>query len=458
MTAITKMGRWWEPQAEERAQPGVLRIQEDGSASLELIGGFDLRTIEPHGSGYAVAAGSRDLDTLFGECEGEPITLFRSLELESRGSFFSGAPTFQRLHVHRVILGAHIEAEDTPSFRSAAFEIENLTAFLAAPTFAYDRSGAENSAAFAETHPETVEIDGWKITADRATEGFNYANTRGGVRVEGEARAVIRATPTKPTSLEEFDSLALELTDLVTLAAGDACGLIRLRLELTEKATSPVSSDQTIDVPIWVESFGQRIHTARPDTATTNAPIFTCGNKPFSETIANWLPLRRKASNACNVFFGTEYSPGGFMETRLISIGIAAEALHAALYGDATEMPAQDFQRIKETMLGALEDEAERAWVKHSFHNRPTLRQRLRQLAKVPAAGALGLLIENIEEWISWFITARNGITHRGGGVAPEYRQVRIGQTLIRLVLLAELGLSERDQEEAIRRLTGNWV
>lgn len=459
MTEITKIGRWWGPGQREQAQPGVLRIQEDGKASLELIGGFDLRVIEPLERGYAVGAGSRDIETLFGDCEGEAVTLFRLLELNNRGTLFGGGqPTFQRLHAHRVVIGAHIESEQTPSFRSAAIEIENLTAFLAAHIATYDRADGKNGAFLTKAVPESVEVDGWTIRADRATRGFQHKSTRQGVQIEAEARGVIRAIPPQPASLEEFDTLTLELTDLLTLAAGEACGLIRITLELTETNTTQVSQDETIETPIWVEAFAQRIHTAKPNESANNSLLFTCAEKPFADTISGWLPLRRKTSNASNVFFGTEYSPGGFMETRLISIGIAAEALHAALYGDAKEVTDEDYKRIKATMLAALDDADERAWVKTTFHNGHTLRQRLHQLGGVPSAEALGLLTPDIENWIGWFIPARNGITHTGGGAGAEYKLVRIGQALIRLVYLAELGLSDEQQVTAMRRLTSSWL
>lgn len=246
-SAITKSGHWWEPGAQDNARPGVLQIQEDGRASLELIGGFDLRIIEPLDSGYAVAAGSRNLDTLFGDCEGEPITLFRSLELESRGSFFSGQPSFQRLHAHRVIVGAHVETEHSPTFTSAALEIENLTTFLGIPTVTYDYR--KNTVAFAELRLDTVEVDGWMISADRATKGFNHAKARGGMHINGEARAVIRATPPQPASLEDFDALVLELTDLVTLAAGDAVHPPRSRPPTTLTTNHPLRQPSATQNP-----------------------------------------------------------------------------------------------------------------------------------------------------------------------------------------------------------------
>ena len=331
MTAITKVGRWWEPGREEYAQPGVLKIEDNGKASLELIGGFDLRITEPLEHGYAIHAGSRDLETLFGDCEGEPVTLFRLLELHNRGALLDGQPTFQRLHVHRVVVGAQIETEQTPAFRSALLEIENLTTFVGASALTYDEANGANGVAFITAHLEAAEVDGWTISTDRATRGFHHTNVRRGIRVEGEARTTIRATPPGTASLEDFDTLALELTDLITLAAGEACGLISMRLELTRTTTLQVSAEETVEVRIWADTFAQRIHTAKPDEDAIRTLLFSCADMPFEQVVAAWLPLRRKTSNASNMFFGTEYSPGGFIETRLISIGIAAEALHAAL-------------------------------------------------------------------------------------------------------------------------------
>jgi hypothetical protein len=380
------------------------------------------------------------------------------LELNSRGNFLGDQPSFQRLHVHRVVIGAHIETEQTPAFRSAAIEIENLRAFLAANVATYDRENGKNGVTLTEFVPDSVEIDGWTFTADRATKGFHHASQRRGVQIEAEARSVVRAVAPHPVSLEDFDALTLELTDLVTLAAGEACGLISLRVELVETKTIQISPEKTIETSIWADVFAQRIHTAKPNEAASHNLLFTCAERSFAEALSAWLPLRRQTSNASNVFFGTEYSPGGFMETRLISIGIAAEALHAALYGDATEMEAEDFKRIKARVLAAIDDEAERAWVKNSFQNRPTLRQRLRRLSQVPAPEALALLTPNIEDWISWFIPARNGITHTGGGADPDFRRVRIGGALVRLVYLAELGLTDEQQVTAMQRMTGGWL
>lgn len=457
MNASTFHGHWWLPDIEPlTSQPGVLSITENGEVTLELIGGFDLSFRTRTAGGAAIGISEKPMAVIHGESEGKRITLLDCFSLLTRGAWFAGTPNFHRIRAQRALVGAHISAEDSPVVKAAYLRFENLTAWAGLPVVgrAGDWQNGEMSATLKQVESVDTLVDGWTYSLRSSTTGFRSTQTRESHELAGDTTTVLKITPPNAATLEAFDSPILEVMDLLTLASNEACGLISAWFELVTVDVIPERDGRPpIERPIMVESLGRRVHTANPTAPATKIQefTFTCRDLAFPDVLARWIPLRRRASEAANVYFGLKYSNPGFTETRLLLDAVAAEALHESLCGDAPELDAKVFADRRTRLLAAMQTEDERKWVKQKLRNDPSFRVRMTALAGIPEAEAVERIIPDVPRWADELVKARNGLAHTAG------RDVGVGlleledctSALLTLVLLAEIGLSPEVQQRA---------
>ena len=449
-------GEWWEPSQPDKKQSGVLTIASDGDTQLELVGGFDLTLRTPIGTGgFAVHAGSRELPVLHGTCERTDITLLNCLSVFSRGAFFDGGPSFQRLLANRAVVGFHLENQVDETFRGATIRLENFTTWVSLPTVAHTL-GFKDDVSEAQVRlvdPLSVTVDGWEYQARPSLHGFSMKRHRESDSVVGDATTELRIVPPEPADLTSFDRIVTEFTDLLTLGTGRPCGLISMVLDLPEDDVTPLGDGRDYRRPKTAEVVGQRIHTADA-TAPAIEPhrlLFSCADLPFELTVPAWLALRRMAPSACNILFGLKYARPSYTEMRLLSLAIAAESLHHSLFGDVTDMPQAHFNLIRDAMLSALTSEDDRKWAKEKFRNQPSFRERAKALAAVPAPDAVAHVVPDIDRWASDLLQARNGLAHAAGDGLGSGVFTLAERTwgMLSLVLMARVGLSPEVQLRA---------
>jgi hypothetical protein len=437
-------GYWWLPETAADRVPGRLVVESDGSARLELTGGLDLVR-----DGVQLRA-----PVILGLAEGSAVTLLDCFTLTSRGGFFTRPEHFHRIHVHRVLIGVHADPEQTV-FRSARVQIENLTSWLAFPVSerSPDNQDQNYGTSVNAVDPIQVEVEGWTIQARSWAQPFQLTRTREQDIVSSDITAYLFLTPASPVAAGEFDEMILRLMDLVTLASGEASGLISETLFLVEDCDHPNADGSMTSLPIEVESYGKRVHTAAPGAPAVpdHRFRFTCADRPFGRLVTEWMRVRGVAGAACNVYFGLTYSRPTFTETRLLMTAIAAESLHASLYGDVTSMPKERFKELRATMLAAIGSETDKRWLKETLRNAPSLRDRLRALAQVPDRVARDTMVPDIEAWAGHVVGARNGLAHTGdeSGDTDIFRLERATSGLLALVLMAELGVPPETQRRA---------
>ncbi|HEY4214085.1 MAG TPA: HEPN domain-containing protein [Steroidobacteraceae bacterium] len=452
-------GQWWEPSGLDAKRSGVLTVAVDGRMELELIGGIDLSVRTPlPGGGVAIGIGDRDLPILHGTCENLDITLLDCLNLHSRGGFIE-APSFQRLLAQRAIVGTHLQSRQDDAFRAMTVRLENLTSWVSLPSVVH-KAGFEENVSKAEVRlvdPLVVSVNDWEFTAQPSVRGFGFKRYRESDSVVGDATTELRVTPPLATTLGSLDRVVLEFTDLLTLAMGEPCGLISMVVDLLDDEVYRLGDGTEIRRPKTAMILGRRVHTADPEAPAVELrkALFTCSDIAFVDVVPAWLEIRRKAPSACNIFFGISYSRPTYTEMRLLSLAIALETFHRDLYGDVTDLSPARFEQIRETMLAALDDEQERAWVKEKLRNQPSFRERARALAAVPDHAARAFVVSDVEAWAARLVTARNGLAHSAeGGLGLDiFTLSQRTSGLLALLLMARLGLSAEVQYRAAERV-----
>ncbi|MDL9978717.1 HEPN domain-containing protein [Microbacterium sp. ASV49] len=447
MTPAFWRGVWWLPSTPETQSPGQLRVDADGTCRLEIVGSLNLGAVGQAADDATRPRGDR-VPEIHGMSKGKPITLLDCFTTASDG-FSASTRSYQDIHVQEALIGAHV-ARDEPAFAAAIVEIENLTSWLAHPNIIERSDDGEGQHATTSRPPDlSCVIDGWTITARGLAQPFRANHKHSRLVVEGEVSTYLVLAPPEPVAAREFHGLVHEISDLITLAAGEASDQISLTLIHREPTIMPERDGSTFEMDTQVESFGARIHTAMPEEASPMdwRLLFSCRDHTFQDLVVDWLRVRRRAPDACNVYFGLRYARPRYTETRLLLTAITAEALHKGLV-DATALSDAD---IEQTRLARLRDEQRE--VAKKLGKTPTFRERAIGLAAKPDADAVRELIPDIEAWADRLKDARNNLAHTGNETTDDdiFYLEWVTSSLLALVLMAELGLSPETQRRAVR-------
>lgn len=436
-------GQWWFQEGETHVM-GRLIIREDGAVRLDLSGSlmrFDDR-----------------VPVVWGLAEGVPVTLTDCFPLTQRGLGPGPGGEFQSLRAQKAYVGAHFYPDDA-IFSSARISLENLSGFLAAPVVNRMVDGDRLGLVAAVTsHESTASYGEWTIAAHSHANTFTSVESRATTTVSTTVTPYLHLTPSAPVAVDAFTGLILHLSDLMTLASGEACGLISTVLTVAaDNAPMGDTLERFVPMPEPVHAYGRRIHTASPASSGTSffAFRFTCNDLSFEDIIPAWLRTREEAETACNVFFGLQYARPGYTETRLLLSAIAAEGFHAAFSDTTAQMPEQQFELLRTTVLDAVEDDDERTWVDSVMSNRMSFRRRLRALARIPDRDARSAVVPDAESWAGDVVAARNTLAHTGNHTLDSnpFALEQMTTGLLTLVLMERLGLPADRQRHAAREL-----
>ncbi|WP_411722319.1 HEPN domain-containing protein [Mycetocola sp.] len=444
-------GSWWLPDTPHDSSPGQLIVEDDGRCRLEIVGSLDLeRAAAEQPPEWQSGVTSDRVAVIHGIARGKPITLLECFTSSSDG-FSAASRSYQDIHVHEALVGAHI-TYDEAAFESAIVEIENLTSWLAYPDLVHRaRDGDDERATYRRPPDLSCMVDGWTIMARGLTQPFNATHKRSRLSVEGEVSTYLLLTPPEPRPARDFHSLIHELTDLITLAANEASGQIQLTLIHRVPTAMPQQDGTSIELSTRVESFGARIHTAGPDSPATAdwRFLFTCRDRPMEDLVPEWLRIRRRAPEACNVYFGLRYTRPTYTEIRLLLMAITTEALHKALVNQ-TALSDND---IEELRAPAGDGARAESMITEKLRRTPTFRERAIELAAKPDARAVSRITPDVGEWAVRLKDARNNLAHTGNETSDDdiFQLEWVTSSIIALALMAELGLSPDVQQRAAR-------
>ena len=286
-------GRWWLPADRENAQPGTLTISDQGDITLDLVGGFDLSIRTPlKTGGLAVSADERPMPLIHGRANNQDITLQEAWTRKSTtyGFGFSNRPDFHSLGANRAFIGTHIKPDEPAVWQGAWVQLENLVTWLGTESIRQSAEIQRESAQFAAVPDQSVVVQDWTYTAVKRHGGFNFDLRRGDASVVGMTSTRLRIDAPSPCTIETLDEHVKAFMDLLTLAAGTACGVISMSVIPAQAPTSADSRPQASnDIPTYV----RHIHQAAP-LAPAPAPHewrFTCDDTPFEDLVSKRIPM-----------------------------------------------------------------------------------------------------------------------------------------------------------------------
>jgi len=459
-------GHWWEPDSDVKV-PGVFTLDEEGGGQLELIGGFELAIYEEPVPGMKTYSGAqRQTPVLLGQAGGKSITLINCIATHTNG--FS-TPTFQRFHVDQSLFGAWVPSRTEAVIRKAFLRVENLTSWGQLDAWERTVRFAQNedqTASMKAVEPETVEVDGWQYTLSVAPAGFHHRQTRAKTQLIGDITARIELVPPAPVSIDEINVKVQELTDLLTLAAGKACGVISLGFEHVEEQVVRDPRDPEGEprrLTISFQSRGRRIYQASPDEPAVLARDFrfTAGDKAFSELLPEWLRVRRASSSASNIYFGNFYAPATYTEMRLFTMAVTAESLHGAIFGaDGAGTSEDEVREARDLVKEYFPKGRARELVLETLQHGPTFQERMLHLVGLPDSEAVQTVIPDTNKWARELKKARNGVAHGAiDKLSSEAFQIfKQTEDLLALVYMHMLGIDPEVQRRAAKDTMRHWA
>ncbi|WP_123356733.1 HEPN domain-containing protein [Frigoribacterium sp. PhB160] len=440
-------------------QPGNLTISDQGDITLDLVGGFDLSIRTPlETGGWAVSADERPMPLIHGRANNQDITLQEAWTRKSTtyGFGFSNGPDVHLIGANRAFIGTHIDPDEPAVWQGAWVQLENLVTWLGTESIRQSAEIRRGSAAFAAVPDRSVVVQDWTYTAVKRHGGFDFDLQRGDASVVGLTSTRLRIDAPSPCTIETLDEHVKAFMDLLTLAAGTACGVVSMSVI---PARAPASADSRPQASNDIPTYVRHIHQAIPLAPAPSDWRFTCDDRPFEELVSKWVPLQRTARGGTSAYFGNYYDRPGYTESRALLTAIAAEATHRSL--DITpperDIDATVFESRLRRALDAMTSDEERIWVRRKLRNNPTspsFRQRMRSILEQVDASTVGAIMSDSDQWLSDITKTRNGLAHEAVGLGDRLLELeQATDATVAAYLMALLGLNAEAQRRTATRL-----
>lgn len=445
-----------------------------GKAKLRLIGGFSSQHAAMHHGSVSKADGHNDFDLIHGRTvEHNEVSLVNVIQTQANSRMFIDEIRAQTLEPARVLLGIHLDNLHDRAFTSATFMIENFHAWAGTAgevSYPLDDDDFSYRTATIREQPEARASigDGLTLVVTNRLGLFSTRLSRSGAETACRTSTLLQIESSDPLEHNGFDEAIMSLADLVTFATGEPSAVTEYAIthQTPERRRRPVLDD---DRRIRAEEYDRTVvATVRAPWSTTpgddgtppRAPreyLFTYADLAIVECIPRWFDLRSRARRAIDMVLSLTYGKKTFLQTEVLILATAAEALHRAIAPDTLRMQPADFERMMATAMKDL-DRTDREIIQNAIHNEPSYRERLIDLARVPSAPAVSTLIPDVAKWAKEVAQIRNGLAHSMASylARPEdlHRMFALRQQtqlLLQLVILAELQLPEEQQNHIVR-------
>lgn len=457
-------GFWWLPEADTERVPGVLRYNQKDGLSLSLIGGFDERIMSITKDGTVAVHGDfRRWPVVHGMAERREFTLLDCFPRRTVRTFGArvASPEQQTVEAGSAIVGQHLASDDQKAFSSVEVSLEDLGYWANTSPFCAFQGGEESvlagkvGIASAGVEPQNADVDDGRVHLVHGVSEPYFADRRGETIARMRDTSYLRIVPDKPFSLQDTWTSVKIMQDLISLATHRAAGLIWLRLGMAVAENEELGRERKVAVlstPMVIgQPGGERV---QPHKA-----FFNCGDIPFEEVVPRWFRVHEQLQAASNMILGLRYAPPIFLENQLLTAVGAAEVLHRRLGLEAKPLPDNEFQSIREAILGVVPDEY-RVWIKERIRNSQTLKGRLLGLSARLDSDVVSALMPNSDQWAARTVRARNDLAHEGKtprhSVDELIAVVEVTTAVVVLNLLHEIGLPATQQLKLVQ--SHHWL
>jgi ApeA N-terminal domain 1 len=369
MQPFQATGIWWTPDNPSSPVAGTLHFSDEEGLYLALIGMLgDARMLTRErrplilGSAYDLPGGQQ---ITLRHCQQRGVTV--------------GVPGFSREEylVSRAFIGGHLERETDFGFRRAQLKLRGLADWAQGLTGIHVRFGSDGNelCRLVYTRPESLIA---QVPAGQVKLGVcsTFSQTLRKCIVEEDVAFDIECE--EPLSDDEFNArYVYPLQNFVTLALGRPAAVREFSVR---RGDDPGGPDNLFSLRV----VRPLVFTEEQFDEETNSslPLFLLPNvgDRFADIIRRWLQVTEKFADTCNLFFGIQYMPKSYLDTRFLAVVQALELYQANRegWGGRQKQEGQRYDRV----LGSLAEE-DREW----------LRLRLGRQPHVPFSDTLAALV-----------------------------------------------------------------
>lgn len=442
-SSLSYKGSFFFPDCQEDMVTGILTIEADGAANLELLGAFEQDGL----------LAKRELRTIWGVLfNGDKVTLLDSYR--GQGVYRSGGSEVN-YRVGTTILGTHIPNREVSVFNTITAEIDQLQEWLRIDGGQLQFSLDLKQASYSYNQPQDIifkidqELTGTIFFRNEFWDNRDYGN-------EFTQRVRLELESTVEKSAKELMNVALGFRQLVSIFIGQQVGMKKIvmtspseKIELIDP--SPGREMPLKDILVYFKP-GQRL------APLPEHPLYFVAYSDiasgFQEIVRNWYQLlSTELKPIIFILLDALTDHSTFEEMDFLRAWQGAEAFHRIVLQD-TRALKQAFnpklEQIKEAL--AFDEELKAlAQAALAFSYEPVAKERLRSLIRqnqhlLPAS----VTEEMITAWAREMGNTRNYLTHfdpkehKKKISGPRlYQYTTLLKWLLVVLILRRLGVSE---------------
>lgn len=447
------IGIWWLPKRQDEQITGVLKYNRETGAELSLYGNFG----SPQGIFHDSTQRTEVIHGI--ASSGENITLYKCYR--SSGYFgSSGFPT-SSYYANIVFVGVHFAPEKV-TFRALEIECTHLNEWANFRAFDIPFSTSRRALIrYKQPKPVVARLkEGLKVTIGARWMGLSHSLYQKQASIQ--ERAYIRIDTRKETPFDEMSDLVSHMQNLLSFAFSDATPHLRIE-GLTRYAVQQLLN-RTAQRPVQV--FTRPLGTASDKNITPHDMLFDLADlrDNIQEFLSNWYGKREKLKPVYDLYFGTLYRPGVYVETRFMNIVQAIESYHRRTSNNQI-MGKEQYQAMKKAIVHSVPTQY-RKWLMDqlAYGDEPRLYDRLIEIISLSQPTS-DMVTENAENFARSITDTRNYNTHfpprleskalKGEALYWETFKLKV---LLETCLLRELGFVPDQIRERVNRKYGEEI
>lgn len=412
MKQFTYNGVWWLPESPSAQVAGTLQFSKEEGLQLSLFG-----VLGEHGA----IVGEKRIPIIVGAVWdsplGEDVTLTGSW---AKGiTFGSVGLTREEYHVDRAFIGRHLENDQSFSFSHLKISLSGLSSWAHNYTGfgqKYITKTADHRAGFEIQWISPEPISG-KIPGGDLLLGLGAKMSMLARDWSIKEQIGLSITVEQPQSADGLNAkYVYPLQNFLTLATDHPNALVAFSVR------QPDSNDD-------IHVIGARVFddTEAAEGLTPHKMIFSLNDvrDRATEIIGRWIEASERLSRICNVYFGSLYQPGAFVDMRFLAVFQALEVYERSL-PDSVGAANPPGSRLREQFIHLVEN-----------HNQ----------AVSPLFG------KDVASAVAELLTYRNDLVHRNTDLVrqPDYSEqlfwwLQRLQFLMKACLLTELAVPGEEQ------------
>jgi hypothetical protein len=449
MKQFEDLGEFWLPGAEQRKQPGTLKVSESMEIELSLLSpleSFDdfVRAMNNH-PGYPIVFGTLR--------SGKKVTINGALctSLALRTGTTTAAP--MDFKCSEIYGAAHLAEGSATKFHSFHFSFDYLSRWAKSGAIVDTSIDDSARSVWTENVPPPIVFGAFGGTISIGTDRENSTGT---TQFSITHNRVIEFIPESPITFGEFKhDVVIPLQYFLTFAMGGATHLNQVsgEIEGLGHQYGAIWIPESIDIGYvgWHQISDKR------GPVPMRLPLVAIESR-MPSIIGAWTQLFAIQERAMSLFFTISLGLDQYVESQFLLAVQSAELFHRRKY----PVPSVEIEAHRawiSTMLSPIENEEEITWLneKLNFSHEPTLKQRLSQLLEFAGPELTNYIRPRFVKIVG---DTRNFLTHYDARLAlvaaageDLWRLTQETMALVEYCLFRELGFSSTETFELCKGL-----